>query len=117
MSDTSDRAPGGRFAPGKSGNPNGAARRKPKPLLDVEACYRTIIEVASSEAGTAANGKPITVYEACVRSLASGRAPNRLAAKDLIDLTTTAAHALENRERRRAQAEADRARVLRERGR
>jgi hypothetical protein len=117
MSDASDRAPGGRFAPGKSGNPRGAARRKPKPLLDVEACYRVILEVASSEAGTAANGKPITVYEACVRSLASGRAPNRLAAKDLIDLTTTSAHTLENRERRRAQAEAEKAQKLRARER
>lgn len=114
MSNSPDRAPGGRFAPGKSGNPNGAARRKPKPLLNVEACYRTILEVASSEAGATANGKPITVYEACVRSLASGRVPHRLAAKDLIDLTHTAAHALEARERLRAHAETIRAR--RERG-
>lgn len=91
----------GQFAKGQSGNPDGARLRKPRTLLNLDDLYRTHLEVAGEIVATR-GGKPVTLYEHCVRSLASSGATNRLGMRDFLDLTKSAAHFVEGQVRRQA---------------
>lgn len=91
MSNRIKRTEDGHFASGQSGNPEGARLRKPKELLTITDLHRIHLEVAAEIVGTI-NGKPITRYENALRSLAKGDTVNRLATKDLINLTQSSGH-------------------------
>lgn len=80
----------GQFAPGQSGNPEGARQRRPKELLTADDLDRIQLEVAS-EVVSMRNGKSITRYKQLSLILASGKAANRLAARDFMEMTRSAA--------------------------
>lgn len=84
MSGRIKRDAGGQFAPGQSGNPDGARRRRPRELPTLTDLYRIHLEVAGEIIGTK-DGKPVTRYENALRSLAKGDSANRLAAKGFLE--------------------------------
>lgn len=93
------RNAGGQFAGGQSGNPDGARLRKPRLLASLEDLCRIQLEVAG-ETVTIKDGKPVTRYEHCCRSLGSSGATNRLGMRDFLDQTKSAAHFLRNEDKR-----------------
>lgn len=101
MSRRVQRGPNGKFAPGQSGNPDGARLRKPRELLTLTDLHRIQLEVAGEVIGHR-DGKPVTRFENAVRSLAKGDGANRLALRDHIELTKSATHHLEALARREA---------------
>ena len=106
MSDKVKRGNGGQFAPGQSGNPAGARRRRPgKKLLDYPNLHRIILEIGSSETEGTVNGKPtrITMFEAAVLRQAAGAAETRLVARDFIDLVKGSAAWVYHEARREAE--------------
>lgn len=108
MRDTVERATGGQFMPGQSGNPAGARRRKRK--LDTPADFHELIlRVANEEIELPQQGRMrrMTRFEYNAISLATGQA-NRLAARDFMTAAKVAAMELEiirrNEARKAAQA-------------
>lgn len=91
----------GRFAPGYSGNPDGARRRKPRELLTLTDVHRIVLEVAGEVIGHR-NGKPVTRLENAIRCLATGQGENRLALRDHVEMTKSATHHFWAEERRKA---------------
>lgn len=100
MSRKIKRDEGGQFAPGHSGNPDGARLRKPKALLTIADLHRIQLEVAGEIVGFK-DGKPVTRYENCSRGMVTGGAANRLGSRDFIELTKSSAYFIEREERRR----------------
>lgn len=107
MSADIERTTRGRFAAGQSGNPAGARARKPARLITTDDFHQMILEVASSPTQAPRHGKPgmMSLLEYNVSTLARGKAANRLASKDFIDLTWRAAYHFEQRERERQRRE------------
>ena len=91
MSREIERDTNGKFAPGQSGNPDGARLRKPRELLTVDDLQRIQLEIAAEVVGHR-NGKPVTRFENAARNLAKGDGANRLALRDHIELTKGAAY-------------------------
>lgn len=85
------RDPGGQFAAGQSGNPDGARLRKPRPLLTTTDLHRITLEVAGETAGLR-DGKPVTRYENAIRSLLKGDSTNRLATRDFVEEAKSASY-------------------------
>ncbi|UUL84082.1 DUF5681 domain-containing protein [Sphingomonas qomolangmaensis] len=107
MSGSVARGGNGRFAKGQSGNPEGARTRRRGELMNLEEINRTILRVFTSRTQMMIAGKPqdVTLLEANVWGLASGKPSNRLASKDVIELTKDAASFLEELERREKRRE------------
>jgi len=102
VTDRIKRDVGGQFAPGQSGNPDGARLRKPKELLTISDLHRIVLEVAAEVVG-ARGGKPVTRFENAARGLAKGEAASRLGTRDFMSLATSAAHHFAASERAEAQ--------------
>jgi hypothetical protein len=117
VSDDIRRRPTGQFQKGTSGNPQGARRRQPVPLLTREDLARTILKVASGKV-TLSSGEKINRLEANVRSLATGAAKNRLSCKDFIALVSNAVGSMDeiNRRREKDREEEERRRLRAARG-
>lgn len=114
MNEQIRRRPGGQFAAGQSGNSAGTRLRKPDQLLTLKDLLETNLRMASEVVGFK-DGKPVTRYENAVRTLAKGDSANRLATRDLVELSGDAARNLAALERSEARREQERARG--ERGR
>lgn len=116
MSEGAERRGNGQFVRGQSGNPEGARTRRRKELINSEDIARTILRVAGSRTQMAIAGKTqdISLLEANVWGLASGKPSNRLASKDFVELTKNAGYFMERlaREEQRLAREEK----LRERG-
>jgi hypothetical protein len=106
MSRRIKRDSNGQFAAGASGNPDGARRRKLKELLTVDRIDQIQLEIASEVVMTR-NGKSVSRYEHLSLMLASGKAANRLAARDFMELTMSAAERREREKRRKEKEEAE----------
>lgn len=111
MSDHPKRTTSGRFAKGQSGNPAGAAARKPKPIMSSIDAHMTILEVAGSETliKTDERVEGVSMLKRNVLALASGKG-NRPAARDFIELTISAAYAVERHRKREEDLAASEAR-------
>ena len=107
MSDGVERRGNGRFAKGQSGNPEGARTRRRKELVNLEEINRTILRVAGSRTKMAIDGKiqDISLLEANVWGLASGKPLNRLASKDFVELTKNAGYYMDRLAREERQRE------------
>jgi hypothetical protein len=116
MSENVKRRTGGQFEKGQSGNPAGARTRKRKELRTVEDFHNMILRVAYSPTEISINkvSHKVSLLEANIWQLFSGKAPNRLAAMDSIELAKSATYVLERAERDRQREELEQAR--RERG-
>ena len=101
MSTKIERDEDGQFAKGQSGNPDGARLRKPKDLLTIDDLNLMHLKVANETVATR-DGKPVTRYEQCLRSLASNEAANRLGKRDFVELTQSAAYHFRRKERQAA---------------
>ena len=100
MSRKIKRDSNGQFAPGASGNPEGARRRKPEELITIEDIHRIALKVAAEPAGMR-SGKPVSRLENAFLSLAKGDSGSRLASRDMIELTKTAASYFDHQARSR----------------
>lgn len=114
MSEDVKRTRGGQFVPGQSGNAAGARSRRQKELMTPDDVYGLILNVAASEVKMTIGDKfeTVTMLRRNVMALAAGPA-NRPAAKDFIELVTTAAwyfRRQKEREERQAIEEAKRGR-------
>jgi hypothetical protein len=102
MSDDVARRNNGQFAKGQSGNTAGARTRKREQLMTAEDFHRTVLRVAASKTQLKVEGqlRTVTLVEVNVWGLASGKAANRLAAKDMLDLTRNSAYFMDALARR-----------------
>ena len=106
-----ERAKGGRFAKGTSGNRRGRPKTVIRMLETPEDLDDEIIDVMNmpTTIRTSAGEEVVTLYRATVLRLATGNAENRLAAVHTISLTRQAIWAKSERLKRQRQ-------YLRERG-
>ena len=111
MSEDVKRTRGGQFVPGQSGNAAGARSRRQKELLTPDDVYSLILNVADSDVKMTMGDKveTVTMLKRNVMALAAG-AGNRPAAKDFIELVTTAAWHFRRQQKRDAMEKIEEAR-------
>ncbi|MEH3098670.1 DUF5681 domain-containing protein [Sphingomonas adhaesiva] len=100
------RRKNGQFAPGRSGNAEGARVRRPRARLTGADIDHMILDVAATKTKVRREGKEteMTLLEINLRSLATGGSSRRLSARDTVDLARTAAERLDLLDWREARA-------------